>query len=68
MAAVMEAPQRKIICNNYPDFAAVCLFIDKFGEILGLLPLDIVRLQEGFECTDDGKRFRHMTMRLYRFF
>ncbi|XP_067949522.1 enolase-phosphatase E1-like [Watersipora subatra] len=41
--------QRTCLCTSFPDFAAVCLFIDRFGKQLGLHSLDISKLKEGFE-------------------
>lgn len=46
--------QRKDCCVFYPDYAAVCMFIEKFGDLLGLLKLNIKNLQEGFEDLSEG--------------
>ena len=42
-------PEKHLLCSSYPDFASVCLFIEQFGELLGLHPLDIHNLQQNFE-------------------
>lgn len=52
--SVLPAVERSWSCNSFPDFAAVCLFIDQFGELLGLHPLDIDRLRQNFEDYSEG--------------
>ena len=53
--ATEDSLQRKPSCSSYPDFAATCLFIEHFGEKLGLLPLNIKNLSTGFEDDSGGK-------------
>lgn len=52
--AFVPVEQKVDSCTNYPDFAICCLFIEKFGDHLGLLKLNINNLREGFEDTSDG--------------
>lgn len=49
--------QRKSSCHEYPDFAATCFFIEKFGDALGLLPLNVKNLRDGFEASSGGMSF-----------
>lgn len=49
-----DVTQRVDSCACYPDFAACCFFIEKFGELLGLLKLDINNLCEAFEDCSAG--------------
>lgn len=61
MMATEDQPQRKQSCNEFPDFAASCIFIEQFGESLGLLPLHIKNLKDGFEDTSEGNSlFLHL--------
>ena len=41
-------------CTNYPDFAVICSFIDKFGEKLSPNLPNIGELQTALESTDEG--------------
>lgn len=42
-------------CTNFPDFAVICSFIDKFGERLGANLPNIGELQTALENTEEGK-------------
>ena len=53
--ATDEQLQRKLNCHHFPDFAATCLFIEQFGDALGLLPLNVKNLREGFEDASEGQ-------------
>ena len=47
-------------CTNYPEFAVVCSFIEKFGEKLSANLPNIGELQSALEETDEGNlRVRH---------
>lgn len=41
-------------CTNYPDFAVICSFVDKFGETLSPNLPNIGELQTALESTDEG--------------
>ena len=53
--ATDEQLQRKLNCHHFPDFAATCLFIEQFGDALGLLPLNVKNLREGFDDASEGQ-------------
>ena len=44
-------------CSNYPEFAIICSFIDKFGEKISTEFPNIGELQDGLEKTDEGNSF-----------
>ena len=41
-------------CTNYPNFAVICSFIEKFGELLTYDFPNILELQTALEKTDEG--------------
>ena len=42
-------------CTNYPDFAVICSFIEKFGDKLSPNLPNIGELQAALEDTDESK-------------
>lgn len=41
-------------CHSDPNFAVICSFLDKYGELLGLPEISYVDLQEYLEDTKTG--------------
>jgi len=50
MAAALEGQ-----CHQDPNFAVICSFLDKYGEMLGLPNISYVDLQHWIEDTKYGK-------------
>lgn len=42
-------------CENDPNFAVICAFLEKFGKQCGLPSIDFLELQQMLENTDEGK-------------
>lgn len=42
-------------CENDPNFAVICAFMEKFGKQCGLPPMDMSNLQAMLENTEEGK-------------
>lgn len=50
-----EASQVDESCLNDPNYAIICVFLQKFGNQLKIEHPDFVRLQKMIEDTDEGK-------------
>lgn len=42
-------------CENDPNFAVICAFLEKFGKQCGLPSIDFLELQQMLENTDEGE-------------
>ena len=53
---VKMASEDHELCTNYPDFAVICSFIEKFGDKIGLALPNIGELQTFLEDRENGKK------------
>lgn len=49
-------------CENDPNFAVICAFMEKFGKQCGLPNIDFLELQQMLENSDEGKRSRVVSL------
>lgn len=43
-------------CENDPNFAVICAFLEKFGKQCGLPDVDFLELQQMLENSEEGKK------------
>lgn len=48
------ASDSEATCENDPNFAVICGFLEKFGTACGITNVDFVELQEMLENTQEG--------------
>lgn len=47
-------------CNNNPNFATICSFIEHFGELLGIQNILFNELEKMIENSFNGKKFERL--------
>lgn len=56
------ASARESICQNDPNFAVICSFLNRYGDLLGIPKISFAELQTYLEETKYGKAMFSYTM------